>query len=87
MRTISFSPKAFNDFMHCYETDKTTFSKISFLILEAARNPFSGKGKPEPLKNKLTGYWSRRINEEHRLVYKVTGNILEIVSCKYHYTK
>jgi len=87
MRTVSFSPKAYNDYIHWFETDKITFSKISFLILETAREPFLGKGKPEPLKNNLSGYWSRRINEEHRLVYRINGDILEIVSCKYHYAK
>ncbi|MDQ5844874.1 MAG: Txe/YoeB family addiction module toxin [Acidobacteriota bacterium] len=65
--------------------DKKTFERLKRLITETARNPFAGIGKPEPLKRELSGYWSRRITDEHRLVYKVTEDQLIIAACKYHY--
>jgi len=61
------------------------FRKIGELIEEIRRSPFSGKGNPEPLKHNLSGYWSRRIADEHRLVYSVTDHEVQIISCKYHY--
>jgi toxin YoeB len=61
--------------------------RINQLIKDALRTPFEGLEKPEPLKADLSGYWSRRINDEHRLVYGVTGTDLVIISCRYHYTK
>ncbi len=67
------------------ETDKATVRKINALIMECLRHPFEGTGKPEPLKGDLAGYWSRRIDREHRLVYRVAGDDLEILSCRYHY--
>ncbi len=67
------------------EKDKKLFDRLQRLISEVARNPFDGIGKPEPLKVDLKGYWSRRINDEHRLVYKVTDAQIIIVACKYHY--
>ena len=65
--------------------DKKTFFKLADLIEEIRRTPFEGKGKPEPLKHGLKGFWSRRINQEHRLIYKVTENSIVIVSCNSHY--
>ncbi|MBD2132762.1 Txe/YoeB family addiction module toxin [Sphaerospermopsis sp. FACHB-1094] len=65
--------------------DKKVFKKILELIKDIQREPFSGIGKPEPLKYELQGYWSRRITDEHRLVYKVEEDVLIILSCKYHY--
>ena len=65
--------------------DKKVFERLRRLIAETARTPFTGIGKPEPLKRELSGYWSRRITDEHRLVYKVTDDQLIITSCKYHY--
>ena len=85
MRTIVFHQKAFSDYNEWASTDKKLFLRLHKLILEAAREPFTGTGKPEPLKNQLHGYWSRRINDEHRLVYKATEEQLIIISCKYHY--
>ncbi|MDL5049491.1 Txe/YoeB family addiction module toxin [Oscillatoria amoena NRMC-F 0135] len=64
---------------------KKITQKINALILETIRNPFEGSGKPEALKHELQGYWSRRINLEHRLVYKVTDDAIIIIACKYHY--
>lgn len=85
MRIISFTPSAYNDFVEWMSIDKKIFAEISTLIIETSKEPFKGNGKPEPLKNNLSGYWSGRINKEHRLVYKVTDISIEIISCKYHY--
>lgn len=85
MRTIVFHQKAFSDYNEWASTDQKLFSRLHKLIVETAREPFTGIGKPEPLKNQLQGYWSRRINDEHRLVYKTTDEQLIIISCKYHY--
>jgi toxin YoeB len=82
---IVFSKSAFEDYINWAKDDKKIFNKINDLIKEISRTPFSGKGKPEPLKNELSGFWSRRINKEHRLVYKVENENLYIVTCKYHY--
>ncbi len=67
------------------KTDPALVRKINTLIRECQRHPFEGTGKPEPLKNDLSGYWSRRINREHRLVYKVLDGALVIIQCRYHY--
>ena len=85
MRVIQFTNEAFNQFTEWQITDKKIFQKIVALIKETERNPFEGSGKPEPLKHDLQGYWSRRINLEHRLVYKVSENSILIIACKYHY--
>jgi toxin YoeB len=71
--------------MEWAETDKKMFSKITALIEETSWTPYHGKGHPEQLKHQLSGYWSRRIDEEHRLVYAVSEENIEIISCKYHY--
>lgn len=85
MRDIIFRGSAFDDFNDWSRTDKNTFSRLVKLIEEARRNPFDGIGKPEPLKHQLAGCWSRRINEQHWLVYIVTDFTIEIISCKFHY--
>jgi toxin YoeB len=85
MRNISFTAKGWSDLMEWSKNDPKTFYKISLLIEESSVNPFKGVGKPEPLKHNLKGYWSRRITDEHRLVYAVNDNEIKIVSCKYHY--
>ena len=85
MRRIVFLPKAFDDFTNWATEDKQVYRKLITLIQDVQRNPFSGLGKPEALRHDLRGYWSRRINDEHRLVYKVTDEDLIIVACKYHY--
>ena len=71
--------------MYWQKTDKKLLNRINELIKAITREPFTGIGKPEPLKHSLTGYWSRRINDEHRLVYKVEGDSLLIAQCKLHY--
>ena len=82
---IVFKGSSFNDFLEWRKADSIIFKKISELIEDTRRHPFEGKGKPEPLKHNLKGCWSRRITSEHRLVYIVTNESIEIVSCKYHY--
>lgn len=83
--TVSFAKTAFSDFQSWSSVDKKVFKKIVDLIHDIERDPFQGIGKPEPLKHSLSGYWSRRITDEHRLVYKVEKDTIFIVSCKYHY--
>jgi len=82
---IGFSDSAFTEYRQWAEEDIKIFKKINTLITEIVRDPFHGIGKPEPLKGKLSGYWSRRITEEHRLVYKVSTENIIIVSCKFQY--
>lgn len=84
MRVI-FLPRAFDDYVHWQETDRATLNKLNRLIRECQRHPFDGTGKPEPLRGDYSGWWSRRIDREHRLVYRVEGEALVIVQCRYHY--
>lgn len=85
MRKIVFESSAFEDFVEWPKLDRKLYKRIVSLIKDIQRQPFSGIGKPEPLKHELKGYWSRRINDEHRLVYKVTDEAILIVACRYHY--
>ncbi len=85
MRIVSFHRDAFEQYTAWATSDKKLFKRLHRLITETAKSPFDGIGKPEPLKADLKGFWSRRINDEHRLVYKVTEDQLIIISCKYHY--
>ena len=85
MRLIVFHQSAFEDYSDWARIDKKLFERIRRMIMESAKNPFDGIGKPEPLKGDFRGYWSRRINNEHRLVYKITNEQIIIVGCKYHY--
>jgi toxin YoeB len=87
MRRIVFESGAFEDFVEWPKLDKKLYKRIVVLIKDIQREPFSGIGKPEPLKHGLGGYWSRRINDEHRLVYKVSDDAITIAACKYHYEK
>ena len=82
---LLFRPRAWEHFQFWQDTDKATLKKINGLIKECQRHPYEGTGKPEPLKGDLAGYWSRRIDREHRLVYRVVGSDLEILSCRFHY--
>ncbi len=84
-RRISFEASAFEDFNAWAALDKKIHQKIVTLIKDIDRSPFSGLGKPEALKHEYSGYWSRRISDEHRLIYKVTDTDIVIVACKYHY--
>lgn len=87
MRLISFTPAAFEQFNEWRLLNKPLHERIVKLIVEVSRTPFEGSGKPEALKHQLKGFWSRRINDEHRLVYQVTETQIIIIACKYHYTK
>ena len=82
---LVFTPTAWEQYLFWQTSDKALFRKINALIRECRRHPFEGTGKPEPLKGDLSGYWSRRITREHRLVYKATKDALIIVQCRYHY--
>jgi len=82
---VSFDPLAWESYLHWQKHDKMLARKINALIKECQRHPFEGTGKPELLKGSLSGFWSRRINREHRLVYRIKGNTLEIAQCRYHY--
>lgn len=85
MKKIAFEPEAFEEFSQWATEDKKIFHKILSLIQDIQREPFSGIGKSEPLKYELQGYWSRRITDEHRLIYRIEDDVLIILSCKYHY--
>jgi len=82
---ILFTPEASDDYLWFQQNDKAGLKRINLLIRDAQRDPFAGLGKPEPLKHNLSGFWSRRIGEEHRLIYRVDGDTLQIVMCRYHY--
>jgi len=84
---ITFVPAAWEDYLWFQRHDRKLLKRLNQLIKETSRTPFSGMGKPERLKSNLTGYWSRRINAEHRLVYRITEENLIIVSCRFHYEK
>ncbi|MEI6514879.1 MAG: Txe/YoeB family addiction module toxin [bacterium] len=82
---IVFSSQAWEDYLHWQQTDRKLLKRINELIKEVVRTPFEGTGKPEPLRHALGGYWSRRINDEHRLIYKVEGDSVLIAQARYHY--
>jgi toxin YoeB len=86
---ILFTSKGWEHYRHWAETDKTILLRLNLLIEECRRTPFSGIGKPEPLRGELRGFWSRRLTDENRLVYRVSGTgefqTLEIAACRYHY--
>ena len=83
--SIVFSRQAWEDYQHWVQTDRKIAKRIARLISGCLRNPFKGVGNPEPLKYELSGYWSRRITKEHRLVYTVKNGQCVIVQCRYHY--
>ena len=76
---------AWEDYLYWQTQDRKTLRRINMLIQDTLRSPFSGIGKPEPLKENLGGFWSRRIDDTHRLVYTVQGKDLAIIACRYHY--
>jgi len=80
-----FTDHAWTDYLYWQTTDKTMLKKINSLTKDIERNPFTGLGKPEPLKHELSGFWSRRIDPGHRLVYKVEEERILIVQCRFHY--
>lgn len=82
---LVFSEQAWEDYLYWQKTDKKLVQRINGLIKEIVRTPYGGIGKPEPLKHALSGYWSRRINEEHRIVYRFADGSLLISQLRYHY--
>ena len=82
---LIFSENAWEDYLYWQKTDKKILRRINSLINDIKRNPFEGIGKPEPLKHALSGYWSRRINDEHRIVYKASSDSILIAQLRYHY--
>ena len=85
MRSLEFDPNAFEDLTWWIKNDRTKALRLVNLIKEVQRDPFTGIGKPEPLKHEFKGCWSRRIDQEHRLVYQVLENKIRILACRYHY--
>jgi toxin YoeB len=85
MRQLTWHTSSWEDYLYWQDTDRETVKKINVLLKDILRNPFAGLGKPEPLTGNYKGYWSRRINQEHRLIYKVEDKMIIIASCRYHY--
>jgi toxin YoeB len=86
---LLFTPNGWADYQHWIETDRIMLARLNELLRDVRRDPFKGLGKPEPLKGDLSGWWSRRITQEHRLVYRVVGKggaqQIEVVACRQHY--
>lgn len=86
---LTFSSRAWDEYLYWQGEDAKLLARINALLKECMRDPFRGTGKPEPLAQNMTGWWSRRINREHRLVYRVTGKgagqALEVAQCRFHY--
>jgi len=82
---IVFSEHAWDDYLYWQRTDRKVLERINKLIKEIQRTPFEGTGKPEPLRHSLSGYWSRRITDEHRIVYKIDKDSLHLAQLRYHY--
>lgn len=85
MRNTNFTDEAWDDYVYWQGQDKKNLKRINQLIEAARRTPFEGIGKPEPLRENLSGYWSRRIDQSNRLVYEVNDTEIIIISCRYHY--
>jgi len=82
---IIFSENAWKDYLSWQSEDKKILKKINELIKDISRTPYQGLGKPEPLKHNLSGFWSRRINQEHRIIYQVVQDEILIYACRFHY--
>ena len=82
---IQFTAHGWKDYLYWQSKDKTVIKRINQLIKDILRSPYEGIGKPEPLKFDLTGFWSRRITREHRLVYMIRNDVLIVLQCRYHY--
>ena len=85
MSKITFAEDAWEEYLYWQSQDKRTLKKINSLLKSIQHEPFIGEGKPEPLKGELSGFWSRRIDETNRFVYRVENGVLEILSCRGHY--
>ena len=84
-RLLSWTDEAWNSYVYWQTQDKKTMKRINKLIVDVKRSPFDGIGKPEPLKENLSGFWSRRIDDTNRLVYAVDETAITVISCRYHY--
>lgn len=82
---VQFSSRAWEDYLYWQQFDKKVLKKINELLKDISRSPYEGIGKPEPLKHALSGFWSRRITDEHRLVYRVEGKTIQVAQVRYHY--
>lgn len=82
---IQFSSRGWEDYVYWQQFDKKILKRINELLKEISRNPYEGTGKPEPLKHALSGFWSRRITDEHRLVYRVESDVVKVAQARYHY--
>jgi toxin YoeB len=82
---ITFTGSAWQDYLWLLENNRPLLKRVNQLIRDITRSPFEGIGKPEPLKGQLSGKWSRRINQEHRLVYEIKSGDLIVIACRYHY--
>jgi len=82
---LAWTPEAWSDYVYWQRQDRKTLKRINALIAAAMREPFSGIGKPEALRENLTGFWSRRIDDTHRLIYAVDEHHVTIIACRYHY--
>jgi toxin YoeB len=82
---VTFSSQAWEDYLHWQQTDRKLLKRLNALIKEISRTPFEGSGKPEPLRHALAGYWSRRITDEHRLVYQMQDDAVLIAQARFHY--
>ncbi|MBK8347836.1 MAG: Txe/YoeB family addiction module toxin [Saprospiraceae bacterium] len=85
MKLLTWHISAWEDYLYWQDNDKDNVKKINGLLKDILRNPFSGLGKPEPLVGNYKGYWSRRISQEHRLIYKVEDKMIIVASCRFHY--
>lgn len=85
MNNISFTARAWEEYCYWQTQDNKTLKRINILLIDIRRNSFTGIGKPEPLKGNLNGYWSRRIDDTNRLVYRIINEQIEIIQCKGHY--
>ncbi|GIB82114.1 hypothetical protein VCSRO19_3533 [Vibrio cholerae] len=84
-RLLSWTDESWDDYLYGQTQDKKTLKRINKIINDVKRSPFEGIGKPEPLKENLSGFWSRRIDDTNRLVYAVDDNAITVISCRYHY--
>jgi toxin YoeB len=82
---LIFVDESWEDYLYWQKTDRKILERINNLVKDISRNPYSGLGKPEPLKYKYKGFWSRRITEEHRLIYRVVDDEIHIAKCRFHY--
>ncbi len=84
-RKLVFTPEAWDDYLYWIDQDRKTLKKLNKLIGETQRSPFDGIGKPEPLKDDYSGYWSRRIDDKNRFIYAITDVEIQIIACRFHY--